>query len=204
MTDLFSAFDEPERLPIPGAEIYYKSEFDLGVPPEGVLQKLIMETPWKQENVSVWGKTFKQPRLVSWYGDSGKSYHYSGISLDPLPWTNLLSQIRLKVQDFANITFNSVLLNYYRDNNDSMGLHSDDEKELGPNPIIASLSFGAERPFLLKSKTDIAAKPVRIILASGSILLMKGETQKNYKHGIAKQSRIIGPRVNLTFRNIVG
>lgn len=95
-----------------------------------------------------------------------------------------------------------MLLNYYRDNNDSMGMHSDDEKELGLNPTIASVSLGAERPFVFKSKRDPDAKPIKIKLASGSLLLMKGETQHNYKHGIAKERQALGPRVNLTFRTI--
>jgi alkylated DNA repair dioxygenase AlkB len=168
-----------------------------------MLLALIDETPWRQENVKVWGKTFRQPRLVAWYGDPGHRYSYSGISLNPLPWTDRIASVKARVEELVQARFNSVLLNYYRDQNDSMGMHSDDEKELGPRPIIASLSLGAERSFLLKSKIDPGAKLIRLPLASGSLLLMKGDTQKNYKHGIGKESRSLGPRVNLTFRVIM-
>jgi alkylated DNA repair dioxygenase AlkB len=106
------------------------------------------------------------------------------------------------VQDLVHERFNSVLLNYYRDHRDSMGFHSDDERELGPTPIIASVSLGATRTFVLKHKTRPELKPIRLELPSGSLLLMKGLTQKNWKHGIDKQSKPCGPRVNLTFRQI--
>lgn len=203
MKDLFSASARPEIFPLPGAEVYYQPDFDLGLTPERLLEALIDRTPWRQETVNVWGKTYKQPRLVAWYGDPGKAYSYSGVSLEPLPWTELLRNVKIRVEAAAHAQFNSVLLNYYRDNNDSMGLHSDDEKELGPRPTIASVSLGAERPFIFKSKLDPLAKPIRIILRSGSLLLMKGDTQHNYKHGIAKERQALGPRVNLTFRTIV-
>ena len=123
--------------------------------------------------------------------------------MEPLPWTDTLAKVRAVVQDLADERFNSVLLNYYRDHRDSMGIHSDDEKELGPTPVIASLSLGATRTFVLKHKARPELKPVRLELPSGSLLLMKGLTQKNWKHGIDKQSRPCGPRVNLTFRRIV-
>jgi alkylated DNA repair dioxygenase AlkB len=189
-------------MPLPGAEVYYQSSIDLGFPADIILNRLIDEVPWRQEDVNVWGKTFKQPRLVAWYGDEGMAYRYSGISLNPLPWTDLLLDLKLRVEQASESKFNSVLLNYYRDNNDSMGMHSDDEKELGPNPTIASVSLGAERPFVFKSKRDPKARAIKIVLASGSLLLMKGETQHNYKHGIAKERQALGPRVNLTFRTI--
>lgn len=200
--DLFSAFAQPERLPLPGAEVYYQPSFDLGLPPETILSSLINEVPWRQEDVKVWGKTFKQPRLIAWYGDEGMAYRYSGISLSPLPWTSLLLDLKRRVEAATESKFNSVLLNYYRDNNDSMGMHSDNERELGPNPIIASVSLGAERPLVFKGKRDLENKSMKILLASGSLLLMKGRTQQNYKHGIAKERITLGPRVNLTFRRI--
>ncbi len=201
--DLFASPNALESVPLPGADVSYFRYFDLGVPPEEMLLALIDETPWRQENVKVWGKTFPQPRLVAWYGDPGHRYSYSGISLNPLPWTDRIASVKARVEELVQARFNSVLLNYYRDQNDSMGMHSDDEKELGPRPIIASLSLGAERSFLLKSKIDPGAKLIRLPLASGSLLLMKGDTQKNYKHGIGKESRSLGPRVNLTFRVIM-
>ncbi len=203
MDDLFSSPCSLQPIRLPGADVSYLREFDLGMPPDAMMRGLITETPWRQENVTVWGKTFRQPRLVAWYGDSGHAYRYSGVNLDPLPWIDRISGIKNRVEALVKHRFNSVLLNYYRDQNDSMGLHSDDEKELGPRPVIASISMGAERAFLLKSKMDSKAKVVRLPLASGSFLLMKGDTQSNYKHGIGKERRAIGPRVNLTFRVIM-
>ena len=211
MEDLFS-FRPPtsspppaalDPVPLQGADVAYMRKFDLGVPPEVMMRGLIEETPWRQEDVKVWGKTFRQPRLVAWYGDPGRAYKYSGIALEPLPWAGRIAQIKRRVEAVVDHTFNSVLLNYYRDQNDSMGLHSDDEKELGPRPVIASVSVGAERAFIFKSKLDKDAKPIRLPLASGSLLLMRGDTQKNFKHGIAKETRPLGPRVNLTFRIIM-
>ncbi|SDA20631.1 alpha-ketoglutarate-dependent dioxygenase AlkB [Sphingomonas sp. NFR15] len=201
--DLFSAFTDLERIPLPGAEVYYQSSFDIGLPHDVILKRLIDEVPWRQQDVKLWGKTFKQPRLVAWFGDEGTAYRYSGIYLSPLPWTDILIGIKRRVESVTKNKFNSVLLNYYRDNNDSMGMHSDDEKELGHNPTIASVSLGAERPLLLKSKRIPESRTIKIVLASGSLLIMKGETQHNYRHGIAKERQAIGPRVNLTFRTIL-
>jgi len=203
MQDLFASPTRLDPVPLPGADVSYMREFDLGVPSMEMMRALIDETPWRQEDVKVWGKTFRQPRLVAWYGDPGHAYRYSGISLNPLPWTDRIAGIKAKVERLVATQFNSVLLNYYRNQNDSMGMHSDDEKELGPRPTIASISLGAERSFLLKSKVEPDAKLVKLSLASGSLLLMKGDTQKNYKHGIGKESRALGPRVNMTFRVIV-
>jgi alkylated DNA repair dioxygenase AlkB len=171
-------------------------------PPDDVMQHLINEVPWKAEQIVMWGKTFLQPRLTAWYGDAGKSYTYSGIHLNPLAWTSLVLDIKSRVETVSGDKFNSVLLNYYRDHRDSMGFHSDDERELGERPIIASLSLGEERIFILKHKTRKDLKPVRLKLASGSLLLMKGETQRYWKHGIEKETRPCGSRVNLTFRHI--
>jgi alkylated DNA repair dioxygenase AlkB len=141
--------------------------------------------------------------LIAWYGDRGSTYTYSGITLTPLCWTELLLDIKRRVEVVAQASFNSVLLNYYRDNRDSMGFHSDDEPELGDRPAIASLSLGEERTLILKHKLNKLFKPMRLRLASGSLLLMKGQTQTCWKHGIAKETRRCGPRVNLTFRRIV-
>ena len=166
------------------------------------LRELIERTSWQSESITVWGKKHLQPRLTAWYGDAGKSYSYSGIDLDPLPWTKTLLQIREVVQKLAHERFNSVLLNYYRDHRDGMGFHSDDEPDLGPTPVIASLSLGATRTFILKHKFRRELKPVRLELPSGSLLLMKGQTQTFWKHGIDKLTKPCGPRVNLTFRRI--
>ncbi|WP_328700939.1 alpha-ketoglutarate-dependent dioxygenase AlkB family protein [Aquariibacter albus] len=167
-----------------------------------LLSELIRDTPWRSEHITVWGKKHLQPRLVAWYGDEGRNYTYSGISMNPLPWTTTLLELRALVESTCDERFNSVLLNYYRDGRDSMGFHSDDEPELGPRPTIASLSLGESRIFAFKHKQRSDAPTVNIELASGSLLLMKGDTQRNWKHGIAKSSRPLGPRVNLTFRRI--
>ena len=151
----------------------------------------------------MWGKKHPQPRLIAWYGDPGRTYTYSGIEMRPLPWTHLLQHIRLKVESACSERFNSVLLNYYRNERDSMGMHSDDEPELGPRPTIASLSIGQERVFTFAPRRRQQLRPMQLTLPSGSLLLMKGDTQRNWKHGIAKASRPMGPRVNLTFRQIL-
>ena len=203
MPDLFEATDRLERIPIADGEVYYVSDLNLGRSADALLRQLIAETPWRQDNIFVWGKMYSQPRLVAWYGDRGSDYTYSGIKLTPRPWTDLLLDIKNRVEAVTATRFNSVLLNYYRDNRDSMGFHSDDEPELGVRPTIASLSLGEERTFVLKHKVNKLSKPVRLRLESGSLLLMKGETQRYWKHGIAKTSRPCGPRINLTFRRIV-
>ena len=124
------------------------------------------------------------------------------IIVNTLPWSTLLAEIKYNVEQVAG-RFNSVLLNYYRNQRDSMGMHSDDEPELGPQPVIASLSLGAERTLVMKHRRDRAQPVQRLTLASGSLLLMQGDTQRNWKHGINKLQRACGPRVNLTFRKIL-
>ncbi len=166
------------------------------------MRHLIETVPWRSEKITLWGKTFLQPRLTSWHGEPGKNYTYSGIRLVPLPWTPVLLDIKRRVEAAAGETFNSVLLNYYRDHRDSMGFHSDDEPELGNRPVIASLSLGEERTFILKHKIRRELQPVRLKLASGSLLVMKGETQRHWRHAITKETTPCGPRVNLTFRRI--
>jgi alkylated DNA repair dioxygenase AlkB len=202
MSDLFPGTNRLERIPMPDAEVYYLNDLELGRSHNAVLDELVADVRWRQENIFVWGKVYQQPRLIAWYGDRGSDYTYSGLRLIPLAWTDLLLEIKRQVESAAATAFNSVLLNYYRDNRDSMGFHSDDEPELGERPVIASLSLGQERTFVMKHKVDKLAKTVRLRLASGSLLLMKGETQRYWKHGIAKETRPSGPRVNLTFRRI--
>jgi alkylated DNA repair dioxygenase AlkB len=201
--DLFSNASELESIPLPDAEIYYLSRVELPKPADELLRSLIERVPWRAEEVVVWGKRHPQPRLIAWYGDKGRGYTYSGIRLEPLPWNKTLLQIKDQLEHLTASTFSSVLLNYYRDQNDSMGFHSDDEPELGPRPVIASLSLGERRTFVLKHKTRKELKPVKITLESGSLLVMKGDTQKNWKHGIDKETKPCGPRVNMTFRRIL-
>lgn len=203
MHDLFTHESRPLQLAIPDADIWLLPELSLPESPERIKDALIDQTPWQAKPITLWGKTYLQPRLIAWVGDAGRSYTYSGSTMQAQPWTPLLSMLREAVQNAAGAQFNSVLLNYYRNERDSMGYHSDDEKELGPQPVIASLSLGQPRTFVLKHRTDQTLKPVRIKLASGSLLIMQGSTQTHWKHGIDKQSRPCGARLNLTFRKII-
>jgi alkylated DNA repair dioxygenase AlkB len=200
--DLFSDAGEVQAIPLPDADVGYLSSLQLNADAEVMLQELVASVPWRAEEIVVWGKKYPQPRLIAWYGDTGQSYSYSGIQLEPLPWTNRLNSIKNVVERATDSKFNSVLLNYYRNQNDSMGFHSDDEPELGPRPVIASVSLGERRTLIMKHKTRKDLKPVKLPLESGSLLVMQGDTQRNWKHGIDKEPRPCGPRVNLTFRRI--
>ena len=201
MRDLFSIDRQFEEIDIQDADVSILHNLEMPVSYREMLNILIEQTKWRQESVRIYGKIMPQPRLVAWYGDSGKKYAYSGISLTPLPWTDILREIKRRIEDCTEAKFNSVFLNLYRDQNDSMGFHSDNERELGAEPTIASLTFGATRTFVMKHKqADIP--PIKLPLEAGSVLLMKGVTQRNWKHGILKQTQRCGPRVNLTFRTI--
>ena len=199
MHDLLTDF-EIERLSLPDADLLFWRQVDLGQPYDSLLQELIESTDWRQEEITVYGKPYLQPRLSAWHGDL--SYSYSGIRLEPLPWTPTLLDLKTRVEALTEHPFNSVLLNYYRDQLDGMGMHSDDERELGSQPAIASLSLGEERTFLLKHKTRKDMKTVKLALPPSSLLLMQGGTQQYWRHGINKERRPCGPRVNLTFRTI--
>jgi len=192
-----------ERIPMPDADVLYLRHLELARSDRQLLERLIAEVPWRAEEVVMFGQRMPQPRLTAWYGDPGKTYTYSGIRLDPLPWTPILRELKTRVEDAAGSTFNSVLINYYRDQRDSVGFHSDAEPELGERPVIASLSLGAERTFVLKHKRLRTTPPVRLRLASGSLLLMGGDTQHCWRHGVPKQAKPCGPRINLTFRKIL-
>lgn len=192
-----------ERIEMPEADVWYMPSIPLPTSDDVLLQRLIAEVPWREEHIVLWGKRCRQPRLIAWYGDADSVYTYSGTTHMPLPWTALLSSLKQAVERVAAAQFNSVLLNYYRNERDSMGMHSDDEPELGRNPVIASLSLGTERELVFRHKKRKDLAPIRLALASGSLLLMKGETQHHWKHGIEKQRSACGPRVNLTFRRIV-
>lgn len=202
MGDLFTSNRDLRLLEIPDAEIYYLPFLQLSEAHDSLLESLIEKVPWRAEEVTVWGKRHVQPRLIAWFGSPGSRYQYSGVDLEPLPWTETLNEIRQSVEAVSHAQFNSVLLNYYRDQRDGMGFHSDDEPELGKRPVIASLSLGEERVFTLKHKGRKDIKPIKLPLEAGSLLIMKGETQRNWKHGIEKQKRPCGPRINLTFRRI--
>jgi len=156
---------------------------------------------WKHEKIKLYGKEVYVPRYSAWYGDEGKSYTYSCLTMEANRWNEGLFQLKEKIEKVVNTHFNSVLLNWYRDGEDYMSWHSDDEKELGQNPIIASINFGASRRFLLRRKDDEKIK-VEIPLKHNTLLVMKGELQHFWKHAVPKEKKIKEHRINLTFRVI--
>ncbi|MDB5950570.1 MAG: Alpha-ketoglutarate-dependent dioxygenase AlkB [Massilia sp.] len=197
--DLFTSSKILTPIPVADGELSFLEQLPLLLPNGEVLARLIAETAWRNDVITVWGKQHPQPRLTAWHGEA--AYAYSGIRLEPLPFTPLQQVLRAAVEEVSGRRFNSVLLNYYRNGRDSMGMHSDNEPELGRDPAIASLSFGAARTFVLQHK--VTKERLRIDLTDGSLLLMAGSLQQNWLHGIPKISRAAGPRVNLTFRYIV-
>ena len=169
---------------------------------DDLLLDLQENTDWRRDVVRMFGREMPTPRLSAWYGDPGVCYHYSGISLTAAGWTGTLLRIKSRVEAVAGISFNSVLLNLYRDGGDSMSWHSDDESELGTNPVIASFSLGAARRFQFKHKQRRELARIDLTLEHGSLLLMRGATQHYWKHCLPKTRRPTPPRVNLTFRMI--
>jgi len=165
------------------------------------LMKFILTVPWEQRVVSMYGNPVLTPRLTAWFGDTDKNYAYSGNHFSPLPWTQDLQEIKERIELLAGTHFNSVLLNYYRDGNDSVAWHSDNERELGKLPLIASVSFGQVRRFDIRRKQDHTEK-YSIKLEEGSVLIMKGDLQQHWEHRIAKSKTQTNARVNLTFRVI--
>lgn len=200
MNSLFKS--EPISLELPDSEIIYFPNFFDKIDADSIYEELLKNTFWQQDKITVYGKTHLQPRLTSLYGNEGKPYSYSNIKMQPHNWTILLQKIKFHVEEIANVNFTTVLLNQYRNGNDSNGWHADDEKELGINSVIASVSFGAERIFQLKHNTDKSLKK-NIVLEHGSLLLMKGTTQHFWKHQIPKTAKLVGCRINLTFRQII-
>ncbi len=186
-------------IPLEDGELAFLERLPLAHPSADVMARLIAETAWRAESIVVWGKRHLQPRLTAWHGDA--SYRYSGMTLAPVPFTPLLLELKDAIEQASGRRFNSVLLNYYRDQRDSMGMHSDDEPELGPEPAIASLSFGQTRSFILKHKGS--GRKLKLALGDASLLLMSGTTQTHWLHGINKESKPCGPRLNLTFRTIL-
>ncbi|GAB4144604.1 MAG: alpha-ketoglutarate-dependent dioxygenase AlkB [Bacteroidia bacterium] len=184
---------------IPGMLKYFPNMF--GEQESVVLFKNLQHTLlWQEKSIIIFGREVMQPRLVAWYGDEGIAYTYSGKTLTALPWTAELMQIKDRVEAVSGETFNSVLCNYYRYGQDSMGWHSDDEKELGEEPVIASVSFGAERKFVLKEKNG--SDKTELMLENGTLLLMYGKCQQHYKHALPKSMRVSQGRINLTFRRV--
>lgn len=163
-------------------------------------EALVKHAYWQHEYYRMFGRQIQSPRLVSWYGDHRAVYQYSGIKHHPRPWNKVLSQLRHQVELKTQAKFNSVLLNHYRNGLDNMGWHADNEKELGANPIIASISLGANR--ILKFRENNSKKTSALLLENGSLLVMYGSTQTHFKHALPKSKKITEPRINLTFRFI--
>lgn len=186
-----------------GGQLRWAEQFYSASEAAALLNQLLIETPWQQDFITVFGKRVAQPRLSAWFGDPEAHYSYSGIQLQPRPWSPLLAEIRYRMEQASGQRFNSVLLNYYRDGRDGMGWHSDDEPSLGTNPVIASLSLGATRRFRLRHRFLAHEKTREIALSSGSVLIMEGATQHAWQHCVPKESAITGARINLTFRQIL-
>lgn len=197
-------FPEPDgrdaihEFDLPDAEVRLDRTFLTVVEADRMFEQLREDTDWEQERTVMYGREVRAPRLTAWYGDA--SYKYSGVTHDPRPWTRLLQELRERVEAAADRSFNSVLLNFYRDGNDSVAWHCDDEPELGRAPVIASLSLGAERVFQLKHKSRSDLPRVDIMLPHGSLLIMAGVCQSHWKHQLPKRKGLRAGRINLTFR----
>lgn len=197
---LFGDAGQSKGLPTDYLE-YFPGLFDQQLS-DYYLNKFIAETPWKQQVLKIYNKEVLTPRLTAWYGDKGTDYSYTGSVSNPIPWTPELLEIKSLVESLAGTKFNSVLLNYYRDANDSVAWHSDKESVLGKHPVIASVSFGQVRSFDIRNKKDHSEK-YSVRLEHGSFLLMKSGLQERWEHRIAKSTKTMRPRVNLTFRLVI-
>ena len=211
-----SLFDEPEittqtlaeviTMPtgelMPDGEVAIYRNFFNKVESDQIFQELLSKIKWRQDKMKLYGKEFELPRLTAWYGDDGKSYTFSRIPMNPDAWTHTLLSVKSRIEEVTQAKFNSVLLNLYRSGKDGVSWHSDDEPELGKNPMIASVSFGETRRFQLRHKLDKSLDKVEITLTHGSLLIMKGSTQHFWQHQIPKSAKSLRERINLTFRII--
>ena len=194
-------FQEKINLGLPNSDITYFPDFLSPIKAQTYFKALKNNVPWQQDDIKVFGKIYAQPRLTALYASNKKAYTYSNITMHPHTFSGELLEIKQKLERDVGIVFTTCLVNRYRDGKDSNGWHADDEKELGQNPIIASVSLGEQRYFHLRHKEDKALKH-KILLENGSLLLMKGETQHFWQHQIPKTAKRIGERINLTFRII--
>jgi alkylated DNA repair dioxygenase AlkB len=204
--DLFSSpgerSDAGSRIDMPDAEVLLFASLFSQLEANQLFDALRRDILWREETIKLYGQVHKQPRLTALYGDPDTSYRYSGITLESVPWIPALLKIKERIEQVSNASFNSVLLNRYRDGSDSMGWHADDEPELGRNPIIGSVSLGENRALQMKHKSDKSNRR-NIPLANGSFLLMQGAVQHHWLHQIAKSRRQMGERINLTYRFIL-
>lgn len=207
MRESLDLFDQDEELFLPRLEDGQLSYYANALSPvvaDRVLSQCVRELPWRQDSMRIAGKEILIPRLQNWFGDAGTQYSYSGIQFTPLPWTSFLLELKETVEKISQHSFNSVLANYYRNGHDSVDWHSDDELELGEQPVIASISLGVTRVFSLRHRYKKQLPQQKLALPHGSLLIMSGPTQRYWQHRIAKQTHIESERINLTFRQIKG
>ncbi|WP_018625399.1 alpha-ketoglutarate-dependent dioxygenase AlkB family protein [Kangiella aquimarina] len=199
-----SLFNESsyEVIRLKDAELEYWPEFLSGKDAGEYLGKLLKITNWQTETIRIAGVERLVPRLTAWFGDPGASYSYSGVLHHPTAWNKELLALKRQIEQCCGESFNSALLNLYRNGKDSVAWHSDDEPELGRQPVIASLSLGAPRSFQLKHKKDSHLRH-KLTLTSGSLLVMRGDMQQCWSHQVPKEPAVTEPRINITFRNIV-
>jgi alkylated DNA repair dioxygenase AlkB len=193
---------DSELIDLPDADLRYFPRWVDADLADRWLSDLSAQTPWSQPQIKLYGRSISVPRLVAWYGDADAHYRYSGFTHEPLAWTPLLADIRQRVQQQVGQRLNGVLLNYYRDGQDAMGWHSDDERELGQQPLVVSLNLGATRRFDFRRKGTSRIE-YSISLEHGSLLVMSGLTQHYWQHQIARTRKVRAPRLNLTFRQII-
>lgn len=206
MNDTPGLFDDAvvfESIPLVDADLKLMPRFYRPPLSHQYRDALLDDVAWTQEKIYIGGAERLQPRLSAWYGDEGKNYTYSGITLAPHPWSPTLLRIKEDIEAASGQRFNTVLVNLYRDERDSVGWHSDNERELGSCPVIASLSLGATRTFRFRHKTRKDLGTLSLPLADGSLLLMAGTTQRFWRHAIDKEREAKGQRINLTFRNVL-
>jgi alkylated DNA repair dioxygenase AlkB len=199
--------DTWQALPLPGADVRYAASWLANDEADRLLERLLDEISWEQHRLLMFGRAVAAPRLSCWIGDPGTTYMYSRTRFQPRAWTPSLTPLRARLERLCGARFNSVLANLYRDGSDSMGWHSDDEPELGAQPVIASLSLGAARRFRLRRRLARGMRPspadtLDFPLAHGSLLCMAGATQRLYRHDLPKSAKVDAPRINLTFRYI--
>lgn len=187
---------------LPGAELWFAPAWLPAGQADALFDQLRGEVEWEIHRVRLFGRRVDSPRLSCWIGDAGAAYAYSGTRYEPRPWPPLLLDVRRRLSCELDRGFNSVLANRYRDGRDCMGWHADNEAALGRQPVIASLSLGATRRFVLKHRHDASCRHA-ILLPHGSLLVMRGDTQQHYRHALPRTAKPVGERINLTFRTIL-
>ena len=168
-----------------------------------LFRQLLAETPWNDGSYLAGGRRFQLPRVQAWFSDPGVAYRYADNLLNSHPWTPTLLNLKSRVEVLCNTTFNAVLVNLYRSGQDAVGWHADDEPDLGPAPVIASLSLGAVRRFALRPKNDSSVAPLSLPLPAGTLLLMSPPLQRDWEHAVPADANVTEPRINLTFRRVL-